>query len=70
MQPATDPGLLGLIIGDAKAGGVGGDLHYTLSPDSEVFRFATGDTAEVSSTQGHGNDAGTTGGKFADAIEG
>lgn len=68
IQPTADPDLLALIIRDAKAGGVGGDLHITLSPDSEVFRFATGDTEEASTTQGHGNDGGTTGGKFADVV--
>ncbi len=50
----------------ARAGGVGGSFEYTLSADAVTFTFASGDTNEASATQGMGNDAATTGGKFAD----
>lgn len=60
---------LALIIAASRSAAVRSDLHYSLSPEPELFRFASGDTTESSSTQGFGNDAATTGGKFADAKE-
>jgi hypothetical protein len=56
------------VIGETKPAGVGGIVEYRLSPEDELFSFASGDTAEASSTQGFSNDAGTSGGKFAGAI--
>jgi hypothetical protein len=63
---AEDPVLLAEQV--PKPAAVNGFLEYRLSDDDEVFSFATGDTVEASSTQGLGNDAGTTGGKFADVV--
>lgn len=54
------------ILDAASPAGVRAHVEYRLSPESQLFTFASGDTIESSSTQGFANDAGTTGGKFAD----
>lgn len=59
---------LALIIAAARSAAVRSDLHYSVSPEPELFRFASGDTTESSATQGFANDGGTTGGKYIDAI--
>lgn len=78
LEPATiittiyditaDPALIASIIRDARSAAVKSDLHYSLSPEAELFELASGDTIETSSTTGLANDAGTTGGKLADAL--
>lgn len=57
------------ILKESRPAGVKAFIEYTLAPDTDTFTFATGDTAEASTTQGFSNDAGTSGGKFADAVE-
>ena len=78
LEPATiitviyditeDAALIASVIRDARSAGVKSDLHYSLSPVGELFELASGDTTESSSTTGLANDAGTTGGKLADAL--
>lgn len=63
-----NPAQLAAIIAEARSAAVNGDLHYSLSPVGELFTFATGDTPEADSSKGFANDAGTTGGKYADAL--
>jgi hypothetical protein len=55
------------LLGEAVGAGINGQLIYSLAADSDTFQFASGDTIETSTTQGFANDAGTTGGQFADA---
>ncbi|KKK91869.1 hypothetical protein LCGC14_2708620 [marine sediment metagenome] len=62
-----DPAQLAAIIAEARSAAVNGHLHYSLSPAAELFTFASGDTPEVDTSKGFANDAGTTGGKYADA---
>lgn len=57
------------LIRQVRAAGVRQDLEYTVAEDTETFSFASGDTAETDSSAGFANDAGTTGGKFADVVE-
>lgn len=61
--------ILAGFVKQSRPVGVGSTVEYHLSAEAEIFRFASGDTPEASTTQGFGNDAGTTGGKFADAQE-
>lgn len=64
----TDPDLLASIISDARAGGVGSSLQFTVAAPADSFTFATGDTIEAGATTGFSNDGGTSGGKFAEAV--
>lgn len=64
-----DPAQLAAIIAEARAAGVNAHLHYSLSPVGEIFTFASGDIPEADSSRGFANDAGSTGGKYADALE-
>jgi len=61
-----DPDEVEKIVESVVDAGVNLVIEYRISPEGEIFSFATGDTIETSSTQGMANDAGTTGGKFAD----
>ncbi len=63
-----DPAQLAAIIAEARSAAVNGHLHYSLSPAAELFTFASGDVPEVDTSKGFANDAGTTGGKYADAL--
>ena len=56
------------VIDDARGGGVRADLIYSLVDDAATFTFASGDVEEPSTTQGLSNDAGTSGGAFADVL--
>ena len=64
----SDPAQLARIIAEARSAAVNGHLHYSLSPVAELFTFASGDTPEADTNRGFANDAGTTGGKYADAL--
>ncbi len=55
-------------VGNARMAGVGTSIEFTVVDDDDTFTFASGDVAEADSLRGFSNDAGTTGGKFADAI--
>ena len=57
------------ILGEARAAGVNGQFLYSVQADADTFTWATGDTEEASTTQGWGDDAQTTGGRFADVEE-
>lgn len=63
-----DPATIARTIASSRSAAVKSDLHYSISPEPELFRFASGDTTESSSTQGFANDSATTGGKYADAL--
>ncbi len=63
-----DPAQLAAIIAEARSAAVNGHLHYSLSPVAELFTFASGDVPEADTSKGFANDAGTTGGKYADAL--
>ncbi len=62
------PAQLAAIIAEARSAAVNGHLHYSLSPAAELFTFASGDVPEADTSKGFANDAGTTGGKYADAL--
>ena len=64
----TDPLTTITLLDSARGAGIGFQLLYFLSTESDIFRFASGDVLEASATQGFGNDGQTTGGKLADAI--
>ncbi len=55
-------------VGNARMGGVGTSIEFTVVDDDNTFTFASGDIAEADPLRGFSNDAGTSGGKFADAI--
>lgn len=55
-------------VGNARMAGVGTSIEFTAADDADTFTFASGDVAELDIRRGFSNDAGTTGGKFADAI--
>ncbi len=65
---ATVPVELAAPVGNARMAGVGTSIEFTQSDDDDTFTFASGDVAELDTRRGFSNDAGTTGGKFADAI--
>jgi hypothetical protein len=50
--------------------GIGAQLVYSTEEDASTFTFASGDTEEASTDQGWADDAQTTGGVFADVVEG
>lgn len=64
--PTTIPDILADLVRRTRAGGVGAQVIYSTVEDEDAFFFATGDTEEASATQGTADDAGTTGGAFAD----
>jgi len=62
-----DPVLLAGIVSSAKPAAVRGAIIHQSDTDANTFTLASGDAVETSSTQGLGNDAGTTGGKLRQA---
>ena len=48
----SSPGQIARIIAEARAAGVNGHLHYSLSPEGELFTFASGDTPENDTSKG------------------
>jgi hypothetical protein len=54
------------ILQRIKGGGVRADLIYSLVTDANTLSFSSSDVAETDVNAGLGNDAGTTGGEFAD----
>ncbi len=63
------PATIAALIAAARAAGVRGILHYSNVPTGEGFKFSSSDAFGSGSSTGFANDAGTTGGHFADALE-
>jgi hypothetical protein len=61
---ATDATQIAKVLQQSKGGGICANLLYSGVDEDQIFQFASGDSEEASSTQGLGNDAGTTGGSF------
>jgi hypothetical protein len=57
------------LISQARGAGIDCNLVYTLAADAATFTFSSGDTEEASAAQGWADDAQTSGGVFADALE-
>ena len=60
-----DPEAVAAIIKEARAAGVGAQFVYSLQAKEDTFAWATADVEEASTTQGWGDNAQTTGGRFA-----
>ncbi len=67
ISPLPSPETLDDELQRAKGGGIRAHLIYGLSARSTLFKFAPG-TTPVSSSQGLGNAAQTTGGKWAGIV--
>jgi hypothetical protein len=70
-DPINDPSLETLItaLRNIRGGGIKTWFQYGIADDDNIFRFATADLEEASTTQGFANDAETTGGYWAEILE-
>ncbi len=62
------PEVLNQQLQTAKGGGIHASLLHSGFDDSLGFTFATGDVPEADALRGFSNDAGSSGGHFADVV--